>query len=124
MQLDLNPIYDYVQLMPEILAEIRTAWSVAKRGEIKEIVQEVRQRVYSTSTSLILRRDLSKPLKPLSSKHPIKVRPIRDSDVSRIMTERPQHPRSRRPLQVIRDGPLADRAGSGDLPLPQPQLKS
>jgi hypothetical protein len=71
--------------MPEILAKIRTAWLVAKRGEIKEIVQEMRQRVYSTSTSLILRRDLSKPLKPPSSNHPIKVSPIRNSDVSRIM---------------------------------------
>jgi hypothetical protein len=34
--------------------------------------------------------------------------------------QRPLHPRSCRLLQVVMDGPLADRTGSGDLPLPQP----
>jgi hypothetical protein len=34
--------------------------------------------------------------------------------------QRPLHPRSRRLLQAVMDGPLADRTGSGDLPLPQP----
>jgi hypothetical protein len=38
--------------------------------------------------------------------------------------QRPLHPRFCRPLQVIMDGPLADRTGSGDLSLPQPQFKS
>jgi len=76
--------------MREVLARIRTIWLVAKRGEITEIIQGAQQRVYSNSTSLVLRRDLSKPLKPPSSKQPITVRPIRDSDLSRIVKERPR----------------------------------
>jgi hypothetical protein len=76
--------------MRQVLATLRTMLLVARRGEIKEIVQGARQRVYSRSTSLILRRDLSKPLKPPSSKQPITVRPIRDGDLSRIMAERPR----------------------------------
>lgn len=71
-------------------SKIRTILLVAKKGEIKEIIQEAQQRVYSSATSLILRRDLSKPLKPPAAKQPITVRPIRDSDLSRIMKERPR----------------------------------
>ena len=40
------------------------------------------------------------------------------------LRQRPLHPGFCRLLQVIMDGPLADRTGSGDLPLPQPQFKS
>src|ERR1700730_1754294 len=40
------------------------------------------------------------------------------------LRQRPLHPRSGRLLQIVMDGTLADRTGSGDLPLPQPQFKS
>jgi GNAT superfamily N-acetyltransferase len=63
---------------------------VAKRGEIKEIAEEARQRFYSHSSSLILRRDLSIPLERPAAKLPITVRPIRDADVAEIIKQRPR----------------------------------
>src|SRR5271169_329744 len=38
--------------------------------------------------------------------------------------KRPGYPSCGRPLQVVMDGSLTDRTSSGDLPLPQPQLKA
>src|SRR6266851_445174 len=38
--------------------------------------------------------------------------------------KRPGYPSRCRPLQVVMDGSLTDRTSSGDLPLPQPQLKA
>jgi GNAT superfamily N-acetyltransferase len=76
--------------MREILTKFRTVLLVAKRGEFKEIAEEARQRFYSNSSSLILRRDLSIPLEPPIAKLPITVRPIRDGDLAEIIRERPR----------------------------------
>ena len=54
--------------MRRILTKIRTVLLVLKRGEFKEIAEEGRQRAYSSANSLILRRDLSKPLKQYCSR--------------------------------------------------------
>jgi GNAT superfamily N-acetyltransferase len=76
--------------MQRMLGTITTVLLVAKHGEIQAIIQEAWQRLYSRSTSLILRRDLSKPISAPSAKQPITVRPMHDSDLSRIMKERPR----------------------------------
>ncbi len=76
--------------MRRILTKLRTVLLVLKRGELREIAEEARQRAYSSANSLILQRDLSQPLKPPTAKLPIKVRPIRDGDLARIVSERPR----------------------------------
>src|SRR6267154_463251 len=72
------------------LTKLRTLLMVIKRGETREVVEELQERVYSDSASMILRRDLSKPLKPPAAKLPITVRPMRESDLPRIIRERPR----------------------------------
>ena len=73
-----------------LLTKLRTVLMVVRRGETREILEEARERLYSNSSSLILRRDLSVPLKAPAAKLPITVRPLRASDLACIVKERPR----------------------------------
>lgn len=73
-----------------IVGQARTLLLVARGGETKEIIKEAWRRLYSNGASYILRRDLFEPLKPPIAKLAITVRPVRDSDMSRILKERPR----------------------------------
>ena len=76
--------------MRGIIGQARTILLVARGGETKEIIKEAWRRVYSNGASYILRRDLFEPLTPPVAKVPITVRAVRDSDMSRILKERPR----------------------------------
>ena len=55
---------------------------------------------------------------------PLSEQGLLDSLLVPAFRQRPGYPDRCRPLQVVMDGSLTDRTSSGDLPLPQPQLKA
>jgi GNAT superfamily N-acetyltransferase len=69
----------------------KTVLLMLRRGEQTEILTELANRLYSNDASLILRRNLVRPLVPQPrAKIPFQIRPIEHSDFAQIIAERPR----------------------------------
>ncbi len=69
----------------------KTALLMLRRGEHSEMLTELANRIYSDDASLILRRDLTRPLVPRpTAKIPIRIRPAEPGDFAQLSAERPR----------------------------------
>lgn len=77
---------------------LRTAVTMLRYGDIVGPIREIRERVYSNETSMILRRDMWQSEPALRAKIPLAIRKLQTRDYGAIVRERPRR------LPVLRSG--------------------
>jgi hypothetical protein len=68
-----------------LLKEMRMALSLVGRGHPKVLMSEILRRIYSEDTFYGLRRDLLLPFEAPPAKIPIRIRPLRNDDIAKIL---------------------------------------
>ncbi len=71
-----------------ILHDIEMAISILMLGQPGLLVREIKRRMYSEDTFYGLRRDLLLPFDPPRAKIPIRIRPLEEDDVPKLLTRR------------------------------------
>lgn len=70
--------------------KLRTLLLVVRHGEFREILDELRRRLWSTEVSFCLRRDLAAPFEAPRARVPFEIRPLCASDEAEVLRERPR----------------------------------